>query len=100
MSVTDTEDPARLAQLHQRIRSLEEEIAELKRTLPSVARSDPVATTPVPVTTPTPSGVRSQLSWFEPNYDLQTPTFSQMGLKPELVSALRENGWVQAPMST
>lgn len=85
-SFADTEDPARLAQLHERIYQLEDEIAQLKRTLPpsALARAkELMATTPV---------MRDMLR-FEANHDAEVQTFSQAGLKPELLAALRDIGY-------
>lgn len=106
---TDPEDPIRLAQLHERIRVLEAQVDELKRTLPAI-RANKLATAaaavpPAPASAssaPTPATTEAEQTpdeapvpaRFEPNYDTMTSAFSEMGLKPALLSALQANGYV------
>lgn len=105
-------------QLEARIGALEAEIKDLKATgaiAHPIPPPGPLASVPVqdsaadlhgdaPVPLPAPVGApaadvlpKAPPVRFEPNYDHPVANFELMGLKPELVAALRENGCVDGP---
>lgn len=101
------------AALEARVAALEAEIASLKslhakpEAIPppfpvapapapekdAVGHDDAPVPLPAPVTADVP--VAKASGKFEPNYDHQVTSFELMGLKPELVAALRENGYTK-----